>query len=281
MATAPTAIVIGGTMSTNVTFEQFYHAGANTGRGNTQFLTYLIPGPEGDLTPGKRSLNWVWYENYRPAGVDVTEGRNTIELETVADMLTDDSGVLHEWSIPAGHMSPLAKSAMLRKSASLPACMRAVVNSTPSPFIQALSDVSPPSSTLVYSHGHVIFTGDSVVGPRPHTAASTNQCAMHALTLFHVLQHTSELDAIKSNPYKGKGRNEAWEGWERLLREEWETKARSYARMLYATGKEMGDRSQFGVHPFSVDKEVGGKEEKGLSHPHERSLSRTLSGVAL
>lgn len=48
--------------------------------------------------------------------------------------------------------------------------------------------------------------------------------------------------------------------------------------MLFASGKEMGDRSQFGIHPFSVDKPVdlGSPVEKERPHHH-----RTLSGVAL
>lgn len=49
--------------------------------------------------------------------------------------------------------------------------------------------------------------------------------------------------------------------------------------MLYASGKEMGNRSQFGIHPFSVDKPV-----EGSPSPRSKSrarLSRTLSGVAL
>ena len=33
---------------------------------HTHILCYLIPGPDGSLTPGQRRLNWVWYLNAAP-----------------------------------------------------------------------------------------------------------------------------------------------------------------------------------------------------------------------
>ncbi|KAL8292046.1 hypothetical protein RQP46_001512 [Phenoliferia psychrophenolica] len=221
----------------------FFHSGTNDGKGNTQVLTYLIPGEGGNLTPGERNLNWVWYENYRNSGAAITEGRNTMEEEDLGDMLTDKD---------------------------------AVVRATPKPFIQAISDTSPPLSTLVFSHARTIFCGDAVVGPRPHTAASTNQGALHALTLFYLLHDSAELASLQASSSPAERRT-SFAALKELLREGWEKKAAQYARMLYASGKEMGDRSQFGTHPFSVDKpvEVRGKETSRPPH------GRTLSGVAL
>ena len=146
----------------------------------------------------------------------------------------------------------------------------------PKPFIQAISDVSPPLSSLVFEEGHVLFVGDSVLGPRPHTAASTNQAALHALTLFYLLRPSSELAAVQATT-SSEERRAGFVALESLLREGYERKASQYSRMLYGSGKEMGDRSQFGTHPFSVDKPVEVGPARSQRPPH----GRTLSGVAL
>jgi 2-polyprenyl-6-methoxyphenol hydroxylase-like FAD-dependent oxidoreductase len=60
---------------------------------HTHILCYLIPGPDGALTPGHRRLNWVWYLNAAPGD----------ELDRV---LTDKDGRRREFSVPQGFVAP-------------------------------------------------------------------------------------------------------------------------------------------------------------------------------
>ncbi|KAM0753258.1 hypothetical protein T439DRAFT_378958 [Meredithblackwellia eburnea MCA 4105] len=256
----------------------FFHSGQNDGTGNSQFLTYLIPGEEGNLNVGQRHLKWVWYENFRDEKVPRADARNTSEDEDLSTLLTDNKGKKHKWVVPAGSISDAARAVMDRKLSNLPPAMQAAVKATPNPFVTAISDTAPPMSTLVYERAHVLFVGDSVVSPRPHTAASTNQAAVHALSLYQALLSSPELDALREGDTAGcpRSRKDTFVALEKLLRERWEPRAASYAKVLFASGKEMGDRSQFGVHPFSVDK-TGSPD---LRH-HERTLSGNLGSFVV
>lgn len=141
--------------------------------------------------------------------------------------------------------------------------------SSPNPFIQTITDVVPPLKKLIHSRGHFLLVGDAVLGPRPHTAASTNQAAVHALSLFHTLNGTDELEALFNVPLlpleaakdevdedgeEGQARRETFGELELMLKSRWEKSCVDYARLLYSSGMEMGNRSQFGIHPMSVDK---------------------------
>jgi len=69
------------------------------------------------------------------------------------------------------------------------------------------------------------LVGDAVAGFRPHTAASTSQAAFHAMRLPRVFEGGSR-------------------------REEYEEEVVGYATRHQKSGVELGDRSQFGDHPF-------------------------------
>lgn len=68
------------------------------------------------------------------------------------------------------------------------------------------------------------MVGDALSGFRPHTAASTSQAAFHALQLEGVFQ--------------GKLALEDYEG------------VLEFGKSWYKRGVMLGDRSQFGHHPF-------------------------------
>ena len=63
---------------------------------NSHILVYPIPGPDGSVAPGERLLNFVWYRNYLAGG----------DLD---DVLTDDSGLRREISLPPGAASDAAR----------------------------------------------------------------------------------------------------------------------------------------------------------------------------
>lgn len=188
----------------------------------SQFLCYTIPGPHGSTVPGGRYINFVWYNNF-PEG--------SKELETV---MTDKGGKRRPNSVTTGSMSKAAVEGEIhpRARAKLsPQCLE-VVMKTKYPFVQLVTDVISPAA--VFHDGHVILVGDALSGARPHTTASTNQAADHALRLHAALQRDPrDLGSLSKS---------------------WEPETLRYAKHLWDIGAKIGNLSQFGDHPMSVQR---------------------------
>jgi len=179
----------------------FYH-----GPG-IQILTYLIPGKDGNLNPGSRLINWVWYCNYPSSS------------PSYKDLMTDSDGHHHHFTMPASKLKPaLWKQQKQHAIDVLPPAFSELVNATTEPFVQAITDVLPSEASFM--NGKVLLVGDAVAGFRPHTAASTSQAAYHALLLDQKMR-------------------------EEISQEEMLWEMRQYAERLSAAGIKMGNRSQF------------------------------------
>ncbi|KAJ4373227.1 hypothetical protein N0V83_003520 [Neocucurbitaria cava] len=184
-----------------------------------QILAYTIPGKNGTLEPGERLLNWVWYDNYKEDSPEHVE------------LMTDKDGKRHHITLPAGHIKDDVWTRQKSKAReTLPPQFSELVEKTEVPFIQSITDVIAPSAVL--EGGRVVLLGDALAGFRPHTAASTNQAAMNAMTFAQTVEKMMD----------GRG-SEA-------LRE-WEGHVLQYARQVQRHGVAIGDRSQFGEHPLS------------------------------
>jgi 2-polyprenyl-6-methoxyphenol hydroxylase-like FAD-dependent oxidoreductase len=135
-------------------------------------LSYLIPGEKGELEPGSRRLNWVWYWN-------------TDEERELPELLLDSDGRAHRSSVAAGKV-PQRYITMLRQRAEehLPAVLAQLVHSTPEPFIQVIYDLRTPGM----SKDSVAILGDSACVVRPHTAAGTSKASGDAVSLAQHLQ---------------------------------------------------------------------------------------------
>src|SRR5262249_48406856 len=134
-----------------LTGEVFQHLSFHLPPGE-QFLGYAVGGPGNDLRPGHRSWNAVWY---RPA--DATRD--------VPRLLTDDSGRMHELSIPP----PLvARSVIAEMRAAadrlLAPPFRAALALVQQPFLQPIYDLE--STALAF--GRVALVGDAAFVVRPH-----------------------------------------------------------------------------------------------------------------
>jgi len=189
---------------------------------DSQFLCYAIPGPNGTTLPGERHVNFVWY--------------NTIpEGPTLDKVMTDKEGKRRPFSVSSGSMPTSVVEEEIHPRARAKLCPQGleVVLKTKQPFVQVVTDVI--ATAAVFHDGHVILMGDALSGARPHTTASTNQAADHALRLHA---------ALKDDP-----RNLA------CLKEAWEPKSLEYSKYLFEIGKKIGDLSQFGEHPMNVDKQ--------------------------
>lgn len=135
-------------------------------------LSYLIPGERGELEPGARRLNWVWYWN-------------TDRDRDLPDVLRDRDGHSHHSSVPAGAVQPRHLATLReRADAYLPPVLAHLVHTTPEPFIQVVYDLRAPA---MY-RGSVATLGDSACVVRPHTAAGTSKASGDAVALAQDMQ---------------------------------------------------------------------------------------------
>lgn len=178
-----------------------------------QILGYLIPGHEGTLEPGKRLFNWVWYCNYEEGSAELEE------------LMTDTEGRRHAITLPVGKMKPeVWEKQQQYASQILPPQYAEAVSKTRQPFIQAITDVISPQNRFM--DGKVLLVGDALAGFRPHTAASTGQAAHDALTLGRWLRGE-------------------------INQSEYDDTIMSFAKSVQEHGVMLGERSQFGRHPYA------------------------------
>lgn len=178
-----------------------------------QALGYLIPGKNGTTEPGQRLFNWVWYCNYE-------DGSTGLE-----DLMTDVHGKRHAITLPVGSMNPEIWSRQKAYASKvLPPQYAEAVNKTQQPFIQAITDVISPQNSFL--GGKVLLVGDALAGFRPHTAASTGQAAFDALRMGELF--TGDIDKAT---YDGQ--------------------VLDFSKMMQEKGVMLGERSQFGRHPFA------------------------------
>ena len=181
-----------------------------------QILAYTIPGKHGTLDVGKRLMNWVWYCNYEK---DSTEFR---------ELMTDCDGHQHQITMPTGKIKPQIWEAQKRYARQiLSPQMAEVVGKTKQPFVQAITDVFSPR--ISFYDGKVLLLGDAVAGFRPHTGSSTNQAAFDAEKLSELMRGAIDKD-------------------------QWTQEVMEFAKKVQQAGIEMGERSQFGNHPWAIQK---------------------------
>jgi 2,6-dihydroxypyridine 3-monooxygenase len=175
---------------------------------NSHILCYLIPGENGELSEGKRRLNWVWYWNVPEA-----------ELRSA---LTDKTGVFRDYSVPQGTVPQelIEKQGVIAKDF-LPESFQHLFECTKEPFIQPIYDLSVPQMAF----GRVCLIGDAAFVPRPHTAASTSKAANNAMALAQAVGNYKPdvISALKN----------------------WQPAQLELGNYLRELGTSLGNRSQF------------------------------------
>lgn len=169
---------------------------------NSHLLTYPIAGGP------SRLMNWVWYRNVG-AGAELT------------DLLTDDQGRVHDFSVPAG-LIPAQRVAALREDARgvLPDAVAEVIGKTADPFLQVVCDVEPPRLAF----GRICLLGDAAFAARPHAAAGTAKACEDAWRLAAAL---AECDDV------------------RCALARWQAGGLDLGRNLVRRSRQAGIRSQF------------------------------------
>ncbi|SEU15461.1 2-polyprenyl-6-methoxyphenol hydroxylase [Burkholderia cepacia] len=135
------------------------------------FLTYLVPGRDGAIEPGKRRVNWVWYRRLAPAGLP--------------SLFLARDGTQRDGSLPPGAMRDDNRLELVDAGRRLLApTLAALVDATPAPFAQAILDLSVERMAF----GRAVLLGDAACLVRPHTAAGVAKAAENAVGLAEALR---------------------------------------------------------------------------------------------
>jgi 2-polyprenyl-6-methoxyphenol hydroxylase-like FAD-dependent oxidoreductase len=140
-------------------------------------ISYPVPARDGDIRPGRRDYNIVWY---RPVS-----GRQ------LADINTDASGVRHEQVPPPLIRPELTATVKADARALLPPAVADVFVRAEQPFFQAIFDLASPR--LVF--GRVALLGDAAFVARPHVGAGVTKAALDAACLADATTAMPDLNA--------------------------------------------------------------------------------------
>ncbi|WP_232701975.1 FAD-dependent monooxygenase [Halobacterium wangiae] len=170
--TLPESAVLPEYPSTFSDVYNLYHA------PRSQFLTYPVPGPNGEMEKGERRINWVWYYPFE-------------EGEALDDLLYDNRGTQRSHSLPPGLMREAVREQQIAIAGEiLPPQMEWLVRQTAEPFVQCIYDLAIPQ--LVFDD--VCVLGDAAFFIRPHMAAGTAHAAADALELAESIYNADDLD---------------------------------------------------------------------------------------
>lgn len=144
---------------------------AYTVADHTHALTYVIPGMDGELDPGRRLLNFVWYRNVA-AGAELHE------------LTMDTRGFESPVSVPPGTVQQRHIEEMKQTAGDVLApAIAEVVQRTEFPYLQVVFDTRIPGM----ADGRIAIIGDAAFAARPHAAAGTAKAAADAWALYEHL----------------------------------------------------------------------------------------------
>ena len=134
-------------------------------------VSYSVPTRDEDRARGRHSYNVVWY---RPA-----------DDRALADLCTDASGRLHEFSIAPPLIRPEIIAAMQASARALLAPpMADVFEHARQPFFQPIYDLASPHLAI----GRVVLLGDAAFVARPHVGAGVTKAALDAMCLADAIR---------------------------------------------------------------------------------------------
>lgn len=140
-------------------------------------VVYYIPGVDGDVEPGRRRVNWVWYR--------------VVTRDELDDLLVDRNGRRHQTSLPRG---ATRDDVVVRLHDDARRLLRAepadVIGATPDPFCQVVYDVHVPTHRI----GRALLVGDAACVARPHTGAGAMKATQEAMALGDALERHRDLD---------------------------------------------------------------------------------------
>ena len=140
-------------------------------------LSYLQPGADDDIRPGRRRMNWLWY--------------HPVHSSALQAMSTDATG-RHHLAIPPPLIRPEVIAAFRAEAhAILPPPFIALTEATAAPFFQPIFDLDSPRIVA----GRVALLGDAASVARPHVGAGVTKAALNAAWLAEALAAIPDIHA--------------------------------------------------------------------------------------
>ncbi|WP_419688843.1 FAD binding domain-containing protein [Burkholderia theae] len=135
------------------------------------FLTYLVPGRDGTIEPGKRRVNWVWYRR--------------LAQDRLPSLFLAHDGTQRDGSLPPGAMRDDNRLELVEAGRRMLApTLAALVDATRAPFAQSILDLAVDRMAF----GRAVLLGDAACLVRPHTAAGVAKAAENAVGLAEALR---------------------------------------------------------------------------------------------
>lgn len=140
-------------------------------------LGYLVPGPHGEMKPGERRYNWVWYRK--------------VAAGELGSLFTGRDGRTNRFSLPRGELSQDRLEALRADAARLlPPQFALAVAAEDEPWIQGIFDYRADRMA-----GHAVaLVGDAAFVVRPHTAMGASKAAGDAMALGDSLARSQSVD---------------------------------------------------------------------------------------
>ncbi|KAF2011504.1 hypothetical protein BU24DRAFT_466204 [Aaosphaeria arxii CBS 175.79] len=136
-------------------------------------LHYTIPTDEGNLDPGKRLHNWIWYQRV-----------NEQELNSI---FTDINGPQHQGTVARGLLDPkIWEKQKAVASKTMPEELSQILHSTSSPFVSKIYDAS--LTKAVFFGEKLFLIGDALTTIRPNAGMSTTYAAYAVNELEKVVE---------------------------------------------------------------------------------------------
>jgi 2-polyprenyl-6-methoxyphenol hydroxylase-like FAD-dependent oxidoreductase len=145
--------------------------------GGSQFIGYCVAGRDNSLAPGRRRYNFLWYYPVDEDG-------------ELPDLLTDETGRRHDFSIPPPLIRRRHADALrARAKERLPAPFHEAVERAAQLMIQPIYDVE--SHCIAF--GRIALVGDAAFVARPHVGIGVLKAAQDAEALVDSLSREADV----------------------------------------------------------------------------------------
>ena len=135
--------------------------------------SYLIPTETGQVEPGKRLVNWVWY-------FVVPDGS-----PQMASIFTDVNGEVHPSTVPQGLVKPkLWADQLARYQSQMIAPLAEVVSQTQRPFVTKVGEAQTRQAS--FFDDRLVLVGDAFTAFRSHMGMASEQAARHCWQMDRV-----------------------------------------------------------------------------------------------
>ncbi|KAH6637283.1 hypothetical protein F5144DRAFT_647380 [Chaetomium tenue] len=138
-------------------------------------ISYIIPTEAGEVAPGDRLVNWVWYFRVADASPEM------------ADIFTDINGKMHHSTVPQGLVKPdLWARQKAQYLEQMTPRLAELIDRTPRPFISKATDLDGTDHPASFFDGRLVLVGDAYTAFRPHVGMASEQAAHHCWQMDRV-----------------------------------------------------------------------------------------------